>query len=433
MARGFSGIRIYDVFNRETLDRSVYVLVFLFGAAGIILLKVLAVSPYLVALFSAGMILLYVIFTLFSGRTQIEPEMVGDNCYYLGFLFTLTSLAFTLTELAGAEDAVSRTDMIGKVISGFGVALSSTIMGVFLRVVLMQVRPDIVARDREMHIELYDSVREFRRQLAQSLLQMKNFSIEAAQLADERDARWRASFEERIENAKNEEAQRQEQRQAALDETLSMVHAELEAKKKQLETEIALLRSNLDERVTEINKHSSEVSERANRSVKDLFKTIETAQSDALKSTVEAVAKKVEATAEEAGNSLQTSLTRLIDLTGKIVSQAEKDRTAAAETVQAFADAISGVRNNLDTLGTDLQNVSSVVKPDGLKSALAEFERVLGNTSAAVESSTSKLRSDTEVLGDQVSEAAKAVRDMVSEIEAARVARSRSFLGFRRL
>ena len=118
--------------------------------------------------------------------TEIEPETTGDNCYYLGFLFTLVSLAVTLVQLGWAESYGSRAVLVN-IISGFGIALVSTIVGILLRVYFFQQRADLVARHGEIANELHLAVRNFRSQVAASLVEIKKISVESAQIARERD------------------------------------------------------------------------------------------------------------------------------------------------------------------------------------------------------------------------------------------------------
>ena len=84
---------------------------------------------------------------------------------------------------------------IPEVISGFGVALSSTIFGVFLRVLLMQLRPDFVAKDREVRADINRAFGDFRKNMSGILREMKAFSVESVQQASERDERIRRSTE----------------------------------------------------------------------------------------------------------------------------------------------------------------------------------------------------------------------------------------------
>jgi len=58
-------------------------------------------------------------------------------------------------------EASTSSDAIPRAVSGFGVALTLTVMGVFLCVIHMQMRPDIVARDREARRDLSHRARDF--------------------------------------------------------------------------------------------------------------------------------------------------------------------------------------------------------------------------------------------------------------------------------
>lgn len=174
---------------REGSDRAALVIAFLAGTIGSTVLKFAPLPEGYPALFAAiwavMVILLYAALTQRFSRIRTEPETTGDNCYYLGFVFTLTSLAVTLYQLSAAE---AGEEMLQDVISGFGVALASTIVGIALRVWFMRMRNDLVARDREARIELNDAMRIFRENLSHAAGVFKNFSVESVQLmAEERD------------------------------------------------------------------------------------------------------------------------------------------------------------------------------------------------------------------------------------------------------
>ena len=121
--------RLYESSTSEGTDRIALGAAFLLGAGGSIALKVTDLHPGLVALWSAAVLFGYVLAIWRVGNLRIEPETTGDNCYYPGFVFTLTSLAVTLYQMSGA--AVGQ-DTLRDVISGFGIALSSTIVGIVL-------------------------------------------------------------------------------------------------------------------------------------------------------------------------------------------------------------------------------------------------------------------------------------------------------------
>lgn len=181
MARG----TIYGVSARNAPDHLSLAAAFVIGVAAILLLKLspwtAGWSPLWAALATALVISGYAAVVWLSGGLQIEPETIGDNCYYLGFLFTLTSLAVTLYRISPNGEADMAGSAIGEILSGFGVALSSTIVGVFLRVGFMQIRPDIVARDRVMRRDLHQATRDYQNELRKTVLDMKSFGTEIIQ------------------------------------------------------------------------------------------------------------------------------------------------------------------------------------------------------------------------------------------------------------
>lgn len=193
--------RMHGVSPRDSLDRIAFILAFVAGTAGSIVLKMMGVHPFGVAGFAAAILCGYALLSWLSGKLMLEPEVLGDNCYYLGFLFTLVSLGYTLYQVAAPGQATAQTDLLPEVISGFGVALSSTIVGVFLRVLLMQIRPDIMVRDRETRRELQDQVRDFRVALSESVQDIRTFSTESIQMAVEREAKIAESIDVAVKRA----------------------------------------------------------------------------------------------------------------------------------------------------------------------------------------------------------------------------------------
>ena len=183
-------------------DRFILVVSGLAGAAGIVVLKVYGdhwvydeFMVFSAAIWAAAVLLVYAFAVRLTSHTQVEPETTGDNCYYLGFVFTLVSLALTLFQLGSFD---TQSDILRDIISGFGIALSSTIVGIALRVWFFQQRTDLLARDRETRIDIQKTAREFRTALAQSAVSLKQFTTESVQLTAERDYSLRQSTDELI-------------------------------------------------------------------------------------------------------------------------------------------------------------------------------------------------------------------------------------------
>jgi predicted transcriptional regulator len=193
--------RLHDVKPRSDLDRWFFLITFFAGAGGGTAMKLLDFPALITATYAAGVLLAYALATFATGRIKLDPEAVGDNCYYLGFLFTLASLAATLYQVAAPGPGQAQVDALPGVISGFGVALSSTIFGVFLRVFLIQMRPDFVAAENEIRAELGVATRDFRTQLSSATRDIKAFAVQSIQHASERDARLRESTEQLIKDS----------------------------------------------------------------------------------------------------------------------------------------------------------------------------------------------------------------------------------------
>lgn len=159
-------------------DRWLLALAFLAGAGGTVALKVAQVPNWIPAAFAGGIILAYAASVWTIRTARLEPEQIGDNAYYLGFILTLCSLAYTLWSLGTVE---AETAFVAEVVAGFGVALTSTVVGVAVRVFLMQFRVDIVAREREAQLALSDGMAAFRSEIADAIRGTRYLGVEIRQ------------------------------------------------------------------------------------------------------------------------------------------------------------------------------------------------------------------------------------------------------------
>lgn len=106
---------------------------------------------------------------LFSSRfLKLRDDQAGDNLYYLGFLYTLTSLSVSLWQFT----ATGATETI---IENFGIALSTTIVGVVLRVIFNQMRQDPMEVERTARLELAEAARKVRNELDSAALEFSHF------------------------------------------------------------------------------------------------------------------------------------------------------------------------------------------------------------------------------------------------------------------
>jgi hypothetical protein len=99
---------------------------------------------------------------------RLRDDQSGDNLYYMGFLFTLTSLAVSLYQFSSAGSAE-------QIVQNFGIAIASTIAGITLRIMFNQMRRDPVEVESTARLELAEASRRVRRELESAILEFGYF------------------------------------------------------------------------------------------------------------------------------------------------------------------------------------------------------------------------------------------------------------------
>src|SRR6202142_1746503 len=99
---------------------------------------------------------------------RLRDDQSGDNLYYMGFLFTLTSLGVSLYQFSATRAAE-------EIVQNFGIAIGSTIPGIGLRVTSTQSRRDPIEVERMMRLELAEAARRVRRELDASVVELGSF------------------------------------------------------------------------------------------------------------------------------------------------------------------------------------------------------------------------------------------------------------------
>ncbi len=152
---------------------------FIVGAAGIAVLKLLAMSQWIVTAWPVVIMIAYAIVAYRSKRFQLRADRIGENLYYLGFLFTLISLAVALMQFSSNENAAQ------EIIANFGIAIFSTIIGLAGRVFFYQLRQDPVDYEREARMELGEAANSVRDVLRDTANNFEIFKDSLAQRVEE--------------------------------------------------------------------------------------------------------------------------------------------------------------------------------------------------------------------------------------------------------
>src|SRR6516164_7490257 len=146
------------------------------GAAFIIAAKLFGVAALLVTFVPVAIMVAYALVITLSRSLRLRDDQLGDNLYYMGFLFTLTSLGVSLYQFSASHAAE-------EIVQNFGIAIGSTIAGIGLRVIFNQMRRDPVEIERTMRLELAEAARRVRRELDSSVVEFGYHRRSAQQAA----------------------------------------------------------------------------------------------------------------------------------------------------------------------------------------------------------------------------------------------------------
>ena len=149
-ALGFTAIFIFNIVAERPVDLRTF-----WGVSARILIPCI-------------LLIMYACVVWLVPKFKLTSEQAGDNCYYLGFIFTLISLAFALYDFVGGGDKIL-------IVQDFGIALSTTIVGLLLRVLFSQSRLDPEHVESATREALTKSAREMRDELHRVTIDFNSF------------------------------------------------------------------------------------------------------------------------------------------------------------------------------------------------------------------------------------------------------------------
>jgi|GEM_PF-1454996 len=160
-------------------DRALFAAVFVVTSIVVLFLKTVttsAVAPLAVALLA---LVGYAVVVTVVPNFHVREDRAGDSFYYLGFLFTLVSLSHTLWAFA------NQTNDTSQIISGFGIALGTTIVGLLLRVIYQQFRTDVTQVERAARDELVETANLLRNTLHSVVIDMDTVRKDTLRVIEE--------------------------------------------------------------------------------------------------------------------------------------------------------------------------------------------------------------------------------------------------------
>jgi methyl-accepting chemotaxis protein len=163
-------------------DKGLFGFVAVFGFCLILALKIYEYNSDFVAVIAVGLMVAYGLIAYRIPEVHIRLDRLGDNFYYLGFIYTLASLSAALLQLRSGPN-------IQTILGSFGIALITTIFGVAGRVIFSQMRTEIDEYEAIVRRDLVQTSNDLRAQLHISLRDFETFQKMVLQVTDESASR----------------------------------------------------------------------------------------------------------------------------------------------------------------------------------------------------------------------------------------------------
>jgi hypothetical protein len=118
-----------------------------------------------------GLMSIYILIGLKRHDTDVSDEKFADTCYYLGFIFTITSIIFSLFDLPKIGVGTKIQDIAIR----FGAAMVSTVLGLSVRVYLVSFKRDVADAIKDAEEEIIEASQKFREQLVIAFEKLRDF------------------------------------------------------------------------------------------------------------------------------------------------------------------------------------------------------------------------------------------------------------------
>ena len=117
---------------------------------------------------------MYIMLGLKRHDYDVTDEKFADTCYYLGFIFTITSIIFSLFDLPQIGTKIQ------DIAVRFGAAMVSTVLGLGVRVYLVSFKRDAADATRDAEDAVVEASLKFREQLIIAFEKLRDFQSEVS-------------------------------------------------------------------------------------------------------------------------------------------------------------------------------------------------------------------------------------------------------------
>ena len=369
------------------------------GSAYIVAAKLSGISPFYVTFVPVATMLGYAVLISMARGLRLRDDQSGDNLYYMGFLYTLTSLGVSLYQFTASHAAE-------EIVQNFGIAIGSTITGIGLRVIFNQMRRDPVDVERVMRLELADAARRVRRELDSTVVEFGYHRRSAQQAAADAFSHVTEKFDEIagkfLTNLEDLTAKLAAPLEAAshrsgdvISEMTKAIGEQLAARASQLSTENDMLAQRaggitaaLDDITTRLGALATPdrvIEVRMEPMTSALTRAVErlTAQTDGQAAAV-----------KEAVETANAATARSTELVAALQREFDRAATDNRATLEAATDTIKAMANMLDELKTSSSTYVEVLELllEKTDSTMRTFTDVLVRTGVEAATQTEGLR-----------------------------------------
>jgi hypothetical protein len=264
---------------------------------------------------------------------RLRLDRLGDNFYYLGFIYTLASLSAALVEL---RSGVNSSAILG----AFGTALVTTIVGIAGRVIFVQMRSEIDTVEEEIRREIAEGSTQLKGQLSAALNDLDTFRTGVRQASAEclkENSHYAKANIHQISAVAQEVA-------AKISEAFAANHAVAQEAAAKISEAFAANHSEAQKTLELVSKTSSAVARLINR--------IDTAELGTAKANIEQISSVAQQAASRIEEAFSAKQSQAQTLTNAI--------TKASAAIDKFATRIESA--DVPTVKTHIEQISSVAQ-----------------------------------------------------------------------
>ncbi len=130
-------------------------------------------SPWILGFFIPILAMVFYVWAgiYYRDHDELSDEKFADSCYYLGFIFTMVSIIVCLADLPSSGGS------LGDLAVRFGAAMVSTVIGLGVRVYLINFKKDITEITQAVEDDILDAAKRLRECMDMSVEHMSEFNV----------------------------------------------------------------------------------------------------------------------------------------------------------------------------------------------------------------------------------------------------------------